>query len=282
MVYCRVNVFTPCSFAKILLAILLAVVCSFSREVLRPLHSPYNFAEIGILAELRDDVYSGDLNFSAEFAPCNCLALYGDVSYRLISYEFDTMLHDQIHEMVNLQVNGFNESYVGMKLMPYPYVGLDVSWRFPPGEGSRVNRFNRLGIAPFGIYNFSRGMQLGVAAGYYTFLEDQNFQPGDEFELRGSIDWRLAWDYSAYKGWLVDYVFLYRWRLQESRNLNMDRPYQKMNDDYRGFRMRVDMGRYFSVVHRSLGIVLFYEMNRGNLFGFETGHTLGLYTKFVF
>jgi len=266
----------------LLTLLLICFAGSFAREPIFPVRSPASFIQFGLLAELLDDVYSADLNLSGEYAPCNCFSVYGDFSYRLISYEFDTMLHDQRHEMLNLQVNGFNESYLGMKFMPYSFFGVDVNWRLPPGEGSQVNRFHRLGIEPFGVYSFSRGLQLGAAAGYFTFLESDNFQPGDELGLKGSIEWRLAWDYELRRGWQFDYVFLYRWRIQESRNLNMDEPYQKMDDLYRGFRVRVDAARYMSVARYSLGVALFYEMNRGNLFGFETGHTLGLYTKFVF
>lgn len=254
----------------------------FARETVSPVRAPESFVLLGALAELRDDVYSGDINVAGEYAPCNCFSVYGDFAYRLVSYEWNTMAHDQIHEMVNLQVNGLNESYLGMKLVPFPFAGVDVSWRLPPREGSRVNRFHRLGVSPFGLYHFSRNMSLGAAAEYYTFLEKQDFQPGDELGLKGSISWKLLWNRDDYSGWKFDYVFLYRWRIQESENLHMDKPYRKMDDLYRGFRMRVDAARYFSVYKNSLGAALFYEMNRGHLFGMETGHTLGLYAKFLF
>ena len=254
----------------------------FARETVSPVRAPESFVLLGALAELRDDVYSGDVNVAGEYAPCNCFSIYGDFAYRLVSYEWNTMAHDQIHEMVNLQVNGLNESYLGAKLMPFPFAGVDVSWRLPPREGSRVNRFHRLGVSPFGLYHFSRNMSLGAAAEYYTFLEKQDFQPGDELGLKGSISWKLLWNRDDYSGWKFDYVFLYRWRIQESENLHMDKPYRKMDDLYRGFRMRVDAARYFSVYKNSLGAALFYEMNRGHLFGMETGHTLGLYAKFLF
>lgn len=254
----------------------------FARETVSPVRAPESFVLLGTLAELRDDVYSGDISMAGEYAPCNCFSVYGDFAYRLVSYEWNTMAHDQIHEMVNLQVNGLNESYLGAKMMPFPFAGVDVSWRLPPREGSRVNRFHRLGVSPFGLYHFSRNMTLGAAAEYYTFLEKQDFQPGDELGLKGSISWKLLWDRDDYSGWRFDYVFLYRWRIQESENLHMEKPYRKMDDLYRGFRMRVDAARYFSVFKHSLGAALFYEMNRGHLFGMETGHTLGLYAKFLF
>ena len=125
-------------------------------------------------------------------------------------------------------------------------------------------------------------MTLGAAVEYFTFLEKQSFQQGDEIGAKGSISWKLLWDRDDYSGWKFDYVFLYRWRIQESENLHMDKPYRKMKDLERGFRMRVDAARYFAVFKNSLGVALFYEMNRGNLFGMETGHTLGLYAKFMF
>ena len=260
----------------------LASVATFARETVSPVRAPESFVLLGALAELRDDVYSGDLHLAGEYAPCKCFGVYGDLAYRLISYEWNTMAHDQIHEMVNLRVNGLNESYLGMKLVPFPFAGVDVSWRLPPREGSRVNRFHRLGVSPFGLYEFSRNMTLGAAAEYFTFLEERDFQPGDELGLKGSVSWKLLWDRDEFSGWKFDYVFLFRWRIQESENLHMEKPYRKMDDLYRGFRMRVDAARYFAVFKESMGVALFYEMNRGHLFGMETGHTLGLYAKFMF
>ena len=260
----------------------LASVAAFARETVSPVRAPESFVLLGALAELRDDVYSGDINVAGEYAPCNCFSIYGNFAYRLVSYEWNTMAHDQIHEMVNLQVNGLNESYLGMKLVPLPFAGVDVSWRFPPREGSRVNRFHRLGVSPFGLYEFSRNMTLGAAAEYFTFLEERDFQPGDELGLKGSMSWKFLWDRDDHSGWKFDYVFLYRWRIQESENLSLRKPYRKMDDLYRGYKMRLDAARYFSSFGNSLGVALFYEMNRGYLFGMETGHTLGLYAKFLF
>ena len=265
-----------------LILLLLGLVSAVARESILPVRGPESYALFGGVTELRDDVYSADLNVAGEFAPCHCFSIYGDFSYRLLSYEYDVMFHDQRHEALNLHVNGLNESYLGIKLMPFSFVGVDFNWRLPPREGSRVNRFYRIGVSPFGLYEFSRNMVLGAAVEYFSFLEERNFQPGDELGVKGSISWKLLWDRDDYSGWKFDYVFLYRWRIQESENLNMQKPYRKMDDLYRGFRMRVDAAHYFSVLKNSLGMALFYEMNRGNLFGMETGHTLGLYAKFMF
>ncbi|WP_405340387.1 hypothetical protein [Fibrobacter sp.] len=258
------------------------LVSAVARESILPVRGPESYALFGGVAELRDDVYSADLNVAGEFAPCHCFSIYGDFSYRLLSYEYDVMFHDQRHEALNLHVNGLNESYLGVKLMPFSFVGVVFNWRLPPREGSRVNRFYRIGVTPYGLYEFSRNMTLGAAMEYFTFLEERNFQPGDELGLKGSISWKLLWDRNDYSGWKFDYVLLYRWRIQESRNLNLDKPYQKMDDLYRGMKLRIDAARYFSVFKNSLGAAFFYEMNRGHLFGMETGHTLGLYAKYMF
>lgn len=270
------------SNARWLIALLFLMVPLSARESVLPIRIPESSVTVGLLGELHDDIYSADINMSGEYAPCNCFSVYGDFAYRLVSYEWDTELHDQRHEALNLHVNGLNESYLGMKMMPFPFFGVDVNWRLPPREGAQDNRFHRFGVSPFGLYEFSRNMTLGAAAEYFTFLEKQNFQQGDELGLKGSVSWKLLWDRDEYSGWKFDYVFLYRWRIQESENLHMDKSYRKMDDLYRGYRMRVNVARYFAVLRNSLGVSLFYEMNRGNIFGMETGHTLGLYAKFIF
>lgn len=262
--------------------VLVLALFGHARESILPVRAPESYALFGGLAELRDDVYSADLNVVGEFAPCHCFSVYGDFSYRMVSYQWETQFHDQVHEALDLHVNGLNESYLGVKARPFPFFGVDFNWRLPPRDGSQVNRFYRLGVSPFGLYEFSRNMTLGAALEYYTFLEKQNYQPGDELGVKGSISWKLLWDRDDYSGWKFDYVFLYRWRIQESENLNMQKPYRKMDDLDQGFRMRVDAARYFAVFKNSLGIALFYEMNRGYLFGMETGHTLGLYAKYMF
>lgn len=253
-----------------------------ARESIAPVRAPQSYVRIGSIAELLDDVYSADLNVAGEYAPCNCFSVYGDFGYRLVSYQWETHLHDQTHEALNLQVNGLNESYLGVKMVPIPFAGVDVGWRFPPREGARVNRFHRFGISPFGLYEFSRNMTLGAAAEYFTFLEEHDFQPGDEVGAKVSISWKLFWSRGDNTGWMFDYVFLYRGRIQESENLGMDKDYRKMDDLHRGFRMRVDAARYFVLLGKPLGTAIFYEMNRGHLFGMETGHALGVYAKWMF
>ena len=257
-------------------------VPALATEPLKPVLPPQNAIAIGGVGELRDDVYSADLKWSVELAPCNGLSFYTDMSYRFISYEWQVMLHDQIHEMVNLQVNGLNESFVGMKFFPIPYFGLNVSWRFKPGDGSRVERFERLGIEPMGVYRFSPNMLLGISGQYLAFIEDRNYQPGDELGIKTSFVWRTFWDRYSRTGWQVGYVFLFRWRIQESENRNLAKDYQKMDDQYRGFRMRGDIARYVGWFPFPFGIGMAYEMNRGNLFGFETGHKVELYLKAEF
>ena len=254
----------------------------FAREPVFPVHSPESFVQLGGLGELRDDVYSADLNLAGAYAPCKCFSVFGDFAYRFVSYEYNLELHDQIHEVMDLRVNGLNESYVGVKMMPFPLWGVDVTWRFPPRGGSQVNRFHRFGISPFGLYELTQNMTLGAAIEFFTFLEKSGFRPGDELGLKGSISWTLPWYSRAHSGWKLDYVFLYRWRIQESRNLNLDKPYRKMDDLYRGFKMHVDAVRYFTWLKKIFEISLSYEINRGYLFGMETGHAFGFNARMNF
>lgn len=269
-------------FSAVIFVLLILAGFSFGTEPLKPLLPPENSIGLAGVAELRDDVYSADLKWSAEVAPCDCFGVYVDMSYRFVSYEFDTKLHNQIHEMLNLQVNGLNESFVGMKFFPIPYFGVNASWRFQPKDGSRVERFQRVGVEPTGLYPFSRNMLLGLSAQYYSFLEDQNFQPGDEVGVKTSFTWNIGWERHEKSGWRITYAYLFRWRIQESENHNLAKPYQKMDDEYRGFRMRGDIARYFQVGKNSLGVGGAYEMNRGYLFGFETGHKVEMFVKFLF
>ena len=107
-----------------LISLLALATSAFATEPLKPVLPPQNAIAVGGVGELRDDVYSADLKWSVELAPYNCLSFYTDMSYRFVSYEWQTMLHDQIHELVNLRVNGLNESYVGMKFFPLDSGGL--------------------------------------------------------------------------------------------------------------------------------------------------------------
>ena len=257
-------------------------VTANATEPLRPVLSPRTAVDLGALGELRDDVYSADLGWMVEVAPCECSSLYTDLSYRFVSYQWETMWHDQLHEYVNLQVNGLNESYVGAKYFPVDFFGIALDWRDRPGEGSRVNRFNRLGVEPMFLYRFSGSMLLGLSGQYYTFVEDDNFQPGDEVGVKASFVWDVFWNRSAHSGWRVSYAYLYRWRIGESENMNMRKPYRKMDDMYRGFRMRGDVARYFGWFPFPFAIGMGYEMNRGYLFGFETGHRIELFVRSEF
>ncbi len=265
------------------LCIFVLVAMATAREPILPVRGPSSYALLGIDAEIRNDIYGGEIGFAGEFAPCNCASVYIDAGYRLVSYDFDMDGSLEMrHDVLDMDENGFNETYLGVKLMPYPFFGVDVSWRFPPGGGSQVHKFHRFGISPMGIYDISKRLKLGASLGYYTFMEKQNYLPGDELDVKGSLVWNFFWDANQHRGWELSHVFLYRWRLQESENHGLKKPYQKMHDLHQGFRMRSDVGYYFAIAGNALGVSGFYEMNRGSLFGGETGHTIGLYSKFRF
>lgn len=263
-------------------ALVLLASTANSRENIRPIEEPTNSVALSGLVELHDDIYSTDLNLNGEFAPCKCFSIYGDASYRFLSYQYDLMLHDQRHESLNLKVNGFNEPYIGVKFHPFPFWGIDLTWRFLPGNGSQDNRYQRLSIVPVGLYKFSPNLKLGMGIGYHTFIARDHFEPGNEVGIKASLAWRLGWNSVKNSGYEITHIFLYRWRISESRNLNMAEPYQHMNDKYRGFRMKTDATRYFKLLGKNIGLGLFYEINRGQIFGFETGHTIGFNSRILF
>ena len=71
-------------------------------------------------------------------------------------------------------------------------------------------------------------------------------------------------------------VFLYQARITESKNKNLDKPYQAMKDKYQGAKMKLELIRHFELFEKHLGFGFNYEINEGTLFGFETGHRFGL------
>ena len=255
---------------------MISFVTCFATEPLHPISLPTSSLSIQGSVELDEDVYSGDMEVSAEYAFHPRLSLYVDGAFRFLSYSYEYSTEGYIHNYCNLHVNGFNETYVGAKGMILPYLGLTVGWQFPPGEGSQKNRFHRLNVEPFGLLQFSKNLILGAAIHYNTFLEDKNYKPGDEIGLKASFVWRLGWNDSLKTGWDFSEIFLYQARIEESENRNLDSRYRGMKDKYQGIKMKFEAMRYFNIAGFSTGFGLNYEIHDGTLFGFETGHRVGI------
>ncbi len=249
-------------------------------ESLRPVAAPRTFVEYAIEAELDEDVYSGDLSLSAEYTPCDCFGIYLDGAYRMLSYSYEYSTEGYIHNYANLHVSGFNETYLGFKTMVYRNFGVDVNWRFPPGEGSQKNRFHRLNVEPYGVFPLVKNLELGVSFRYNTFLEDKNYKPGDELGLKASVAWRPFDEPGESPLWVFSGVALFQARIEESENHNMKKAYQKMDDIYQGFKMKLSVRRYFDFMKVPFGVGMDYEIHTGTLFGFETGHRIGVHISF--
>ncbi|MBR6833765.1 MAG: hypothetical protein IKM81_10335 [Fibrobacter sp.] len=256
--------------------LLFACVACLATENLHPVAAPTTYLGIQGTVELDEDVYSGDMEVSAEYAVHPRLSLYVDGVFRFLSYSYEYSTEGYIHNYCDLHVNGFNETYVGAKGIIFPYLGLNLGWRFPPGEGSQKNRFHRLNIEPFSLLQVSKKLTVGTAFRYNAFLEDKNFKPGDEVGFKASLIWKPGWNDSLKKGWEISEVFLYQVRIEESENRNLDKPYRGMKDKYRGMKMKFDAMRYFNIAGLSTGFGLNYEIHEGTLFGFETGHRVGI------
>lgn len=257
------------------------LVCCFAAnclatETLFPIDIPESRAAVGETVELDDDVYSTDLNAFIEFAPARFFSIYASGAFRFLSYSYEYTTEGYIHNYCNLHVNGFNETYVGAKILVWHGLGINANWRFPPGEGSQENRFHRLNVEPFYAWQATQHLVIGTSVRYNMFLEDLNYKPGDEIGLRGTLAWKFLWSDAQKSGWKFTEQFLYQKRIVDSENRNLLKPYRKMKDTYSGIKFDYEIARYFGICSKSLGIGLNYQIQKGNLFGFETGHLVGL------
>ena len=257
----------------------LFAVAAHATEVLHPILPPASSLSIQGTEELDEDVYSTDMAVSLEYAPLSRISLYVDGSFRFMSYSYEYSTEGYLHNYCNLHVNGFNETYAGIRGILYKNIGLDLGWRFPPGAGSQKNRFHRLNVEPFTYLQFSRHLVLGTSLRYNMFLEDKNYMPGDEIGIKASFVWSPGRNDSLHTGWKFSEVFLYQARISDSENRNLDKRFRKMDDKYRGYKMKFDATRFFRIYGLPVGIGFNYEIHDGTLFGFETGHRVGIYLQ---
>lgn len=264
----------------------------FATEILHPIQAPKTWVSVNGTVELDEDVYSADMELSAEVAfPLfhGRASIFADGAFRFLSYSYEYSTKGYIHNYCNLHVNGFNETYVGAKFMPFgsdwsvaKNFGLNLAWTFPPGEGSQLQRFHRLNVEPFFTYSFSKNLNLGAAIRYNKFLEQDNFSPGDEIGIKASFVWKFLWNTEAQTGWIFDEIVLLQKRIQESQNLHLAKPFRKMDDKYSGLKIRFDVARTFGFAPVPISFGLNYEIHQGTLFGFETGHRIGMFAKAEF
>jgi len=256
--------------------IALCPILLWATEFLHPVHAPASAIHEETSFELNEDIYSLDEIVSIEYAPWDIISFYADGSFRFLSYSYEFSTEGYIHNYCNMHVNGFNETYAGLRTMVWHNTGLDISWRFPPGEGSQINRFHRLNVEPFTLYHFSRNLVLGTSFRYNTFLEDSHYKPGDEVGIKASFVWKFWINKEKSSSWQLSEVFLYQERIEESENRNLVKPYSHMKDMYRGMKINFNLVRYFNIFSLPVGLGMNYEIHKGTLFGFETGHKIGI------
>ncbi len=247
-----------------------AIACAL--EPVAPVTPPHSAVSLGAVASLYDDVYSGDVNLSGEAALNPRLSVWGATSYRFISYQYELMMHDQLHEYVNLRVSGLNATHIGFKYFPLEFFGFGSSWRFRSHGGDIKEHYDRLGASLMGLYPVSPKLRLGAALDAFTYFERLEYQPGKELGAQLSFVWKPA-------KWEVSEVLMYRRRMDKSRNLRMDGPYRGMDDEYSGIKARIAVSRVFWSEAFPLSIGAAYEMSKGTLFGFETGHLVEIFTQ---
>ena len=91
--------------------------------------------------------------------------------------------------------------------------------------------------------------------------------------------WKPGWNDEKSTGWMLSETFLYQARISDSENRNLAKKYRKMDDKYNGYKMKFDAVRYLSAYGLPIGFGINYEIHDGTLFGFETGHRIGLYLQ---
>ena len=255
-------------------------VAAYATENMHPILPPATGLGIQGAFELDEDVYSVDMDVAAEYAIIpRYLSLYVDGAFRFLGISYEYSNEGYIHNYCNLHVNGFNETYVGARWLALPFFGINLGWRFPPGEGSQKKRFHRLNVEPFSLLQFSRDLSLGTAFRYNTFLEDKNYKPGDEIGFIASLVWKLAWNDTLHTGWQLSEVFLFQARITESENRNLASDYRGMKDKYKGYKMKFDVTRFFHIFGHPVGFGINYEIHDGTLFGFEAGHRIAIDMK---
>jgi len=262
-------------------ALAVAAISANATEVLHPIVPSSTWISAEGAFDLDDDVYSADLNVSAEFSRTlgkGTASLYIDGAFRFLSYSYEYSTEGYLHNYCNLHVNGFNETYLGIKYMQKGF-GLNLGWRFPPGEGSQLNKFHRLNIEPFYTYSLSDKLILGFAGRYNYLLEESEYKPGDEIGIKASLSWKFLWNTDENTGWVFSEVILYQKRIRESENLHLSKAYRKMDDAYQGMKIRFDIAHVFGFAPIPTSIGLNYEVHQGTLFGFEAGHRIGIFTK---
>lgn len=238
-----------------------------------PIRYPERSLMLGYAASVMDDIYSGDVDARGEFAFNKRVSLWASTSFRTVSYLYEVSHFEQIHGYLNLQTYGFNASYFGMKYVPAKHFGIGATYRMRSFDGDRDEIFHGLETNFLLFYPFSERLLLSGSLDLLKSFPRHGFEPGAEWGAVASLVYKPGkWEYES--------VILYRKRLQESLNLNMERRYQGQKDDYAGVKVRGAISRVFFEEEFPMRFGFAYETNRGNLFGRETGHLIELFIRF--
>ena len=247
------------------------VVCG-ALEIVNPVFYPQSTVVLGYSLNLDDDVYSGDVVGSVEWAVTPRWSLLLASSYRTVSYLYEISDFEQVHEYMDLETEGFNRSYVGFKYAFSKYAGFESVFRSRAFGGDTKELYNGLKSSLLLFIPFSQRVFVGGSLEWTKFFERHNFEPGRELGGKLSLVWQPG-------RWRIEDVILFRTRYEDSRNLNLNEYYQKQKDQYNGVKVRFAVERKFISDQNPLSLGLGYQLNRGHLFGRETGHLMDLYLK---
>ncbi len=242
----------------------------FAYEFVQPIRFPENKVILSGSGELRDDVYSSDIRMVGEWAPIAAFSFFSDLSWRLFSYEMQLKSNGEIlHSKTDLQMNGLNASVFGVKIKPFRFWGMTLTYKTPAGDGDKSEKHSRYGLEFFYLRPLWKSIfWIGWAGESFWFAERKNYKPGAELGSKFLLKILI-------QNWELENVFSFRRRIINSENKTLEKPYQNMHDSYAWFRYRTEGFRNFQISEKlNLGIGLAYEFSYGMLYANETGHRI--------
>lgn len=256
-----------CFFSFLVLCLIISHKPLEAYSPLRFREIPKNQIEWRTDLELRNDVYSNDLIAFLELAPLKNFSVFGEISYRTFSIESQNSVSAQvIHKHVNLDVSGLNASLVGIRFLPFEFLGLNLNWEIP-SDNLYSEKFHSISPEIFFLTSFSSRLKFlfGIESKFY--IPKSEFQKGNEIGVFLQSHFYLT-------KWTIDYLLEFQQRIKESRNKRLADIYQKQNDQFSALRFKTGIWRelFKNTLNTDLG--LHYEFSQGLLYAKEPSHRL--------
>lgn len=237
-------------------------------------NTPKNRFEFHTDLKLKEDIYSNNLKAFLEIAPLKNFSVFGEISYRTFSYELDlSSTGKRRHTETNLDVSELNPSLLGVKILPFEFLGFSFSWQIP-GTHHLEETKHILFPEIFFVTEFSNRLQFLYGIEYFFFIPKNDFSTGDVISLFFQTSWNLPF-------LEIDYSLFFRQRIKESKNENLSAPYQKQKDRFSSLHFKVGVWRSILKEPFSLALGLHYDYAHGLLYAKEPSHRIDISARFL-